>query len=168
MYTQKYFPWSSISLQLKKCLKIPIWDLALFILASIPVSLVKLGVIINPRYLKLFMNWTWLVQLFRWKSFGRCYWLLACFRNGGKYSASDFDFCFFLTNMHLKSKSGEMVMDDLYGFSHFIQGFKQEGSIINIKKIVELGSFLLFHGSVLLGWSESLWYWHALPFWSGK
>ena len=50
MYTQ-YLTLSSISLQLKKCLRIPICDFALFILASISAFSVRQGAMIDPKYL---------------------------------------------------------------------------------------------------------------------
>ena len=93
MYTQ-YLALSLMSMQLKKCLRIPVCDFALFILALISAFSVRQGVTIEPRYLNLSVNWAWLFPLFRSKFLGRVFWDLVWVRDEGKTIASVFDFAF--------------------------------------------------------------------------
>ena len=80
-----------MSFPLKKCLKIPIWEEAFFILISTSAFSFISGVMVAPRYLNFFEKCILLVPLFRMRSPGQVIELSASWRVVGKNMASVFD-----------------------------------------------------------------------------
>jgi hypothetical protein len=88
----------STSLFLKKCFMTAWMDLALLIRIFTSVSLFSSIVMVEPRYLKLWVNWTFLL-FGRMRSGGRLLSVVSSFaflREFGKYMASVFDLVLFL------------------------------------------------------------------------
>ena len=80
-----------MSFPLKKCLRIPIWEEAFFILISTSAFSFISGVMVAPRYLNFFEKCILLVPLFRMRSPGQVIELSASWRVVGKNMASVFD-----------------------------------------------------------------------------
>jgi hypothetical protein len=95
----------STSLLLKKCLARPITDLALLIHVFTSASSFNSAVMTEPKYLKVWVNWTcWLLG--RARLSGRLPFALssfAAFRELGKNIASVFDFEIVTSYVHLHS-----------------------------------------------------------------
>ena len=83
-------------MQLKKCFKIPICDLAFFIWASISASSVRQGVIIELRNLNLLVKLMSFFLSLSLKEGGSSVWFVARRREGGTYNASVFNFVLFV------------------------------------------------------------------------
>jgi len=94
-HSRVFSSWAT-SLLLKKCFKFPICDLAFFVRASISVSSVRQGVIIEPRYLNLLVKWMSFFPSLSLKEGWSSIWFIARRREGGMHIASVFDFALFV------------------------------------------------------------------------
>ncbi len=83
----------SMSVLLKKCFTMPIMDLALLIQILTSASSFSSVVMVEPRYLKLWVNWTFLLfgRMRFGGSFPSAVSFFASLREFGKYVASVFD-----------------------------------------------------------------------------